>query len=288
MTLRRRLTKKEILIAPGVFDALSATIAAQCGFEALYLSGAAVAYTRLGQPDFGLTTATEMAETLALISDKTSLPVIVDADTGFGNPLNARRTMLNYERAGAAALQVEDQIFPKKCGHLSNKSLISPGEMVAKISSMVDARSKDTLVIARTDAIAVEGLTAALDRATLYLEAGADVIFVEAPNTKEQLNTISKRLGGRAPLVANVVEGGRTPEFSSDELEEMGFDIVIFPGGIVRALAKTAREYYETLSRTGSTQAYKDRMYNFAELNDIIGLQEMSALDEKFKDIPGD
>jgi len=196
--------------------------------------------------------------------------------------------MLNYERAGAAALQVEDQIFPKKCGHLSNKSLISPGEMVAKISSMVDTRSKDTLVIARTDAIAVEGLTAALDRATLYLEAGADAIFVEAPNTKEQLNTITKRLGGRAPLVANVVEGGRTPEFSSNELEEIGFDIVMFPGGIVRALAKTAREYYETLSRTGSTQAYKDRMYNFTELNDIIGLQEMSALDEKFKDIPGD
>ena len=165
MTLRARLSQQDILIAPGVYDGLTAAIATDAGFEALYLSGAAVAYTRLGRPDIGLSTASEMADTMALIADRTDLPVIMDADTGFGNALNARRTILTYERAGAAAVQIEDQTYPKRCGHLSDKSLISAAEMAGKIAAMADARRQDTLIIARTDAIAVEGIDAAIDRA---------------------------------------------------------------------------------------------------------------------------
>jgi isocitrate lyase len=175
VSLRARLTDPRILVAPGVYDGLTAAIAEQAGFEALYLSGAAVAYTRLGRPDIGLTSVSEMADTMALIRDRVDLPVIIDADTGFGNALNAQRTMRTYERAGANALQVEDQTFPKRCGHLSDKSLIPPGEMVGKIAAMADARASDeTLIIARTDAVAVEGFDAALDRAEAYVEAGAE------------------------------------------------------------------------------------------------------------------
>jgi 2-methylisocitrate lyase-like PEP mutase family enzyme len=174
VSLRARLTDPRILVAPGVYDGLTAAIAEQAGFEALYLSGAAVAYTRLGRPDIGLTSVSEMADTMALIRDRVDLPVIIDADTGFGNALNAQRTMRTYERAGANALQVEDQTFPKRCGHLKDKSLIPPGEMVGKIAAMADARASDeTLIIARTDAVAVEGFDAALDRAEAYVEAGA-------------------------------------------------------------------------------------------------------------------
>ena len=166
MTLKARLQQKEILVAPGVYDGLTASLAEHAGFEALYLSGAAVAYTRLGRPDIGLSTASEMADTMTLIADRTALPVIIDADTGFGNALNAQRTMRLYERAGASALQVEDQTFPKRCGHLSDKSLIAKHEMAGKVAAMADARaSEETLIVARTDAVAVEGFNAAIDRA---------------------------------------------------------------------------------------------------------------------------
>ncbi|MGB1034916.1 MAG: isocitrate lyase/PEP mutase family protein, partial [Primorskyibacter sp.] len=192
MSLKSRLRHREILVAPGVYDGLTAALATAAGFEALYLSGAAVAYTRLGRPDIGLTTASEMADTLALIADRTQVPVIIDADTGFGNALNVQRTMRVYERAGAAALQLEDQSYPKRCGHLADKSLIPTLEMVGKIAAMADARTDDeTLIIARTDAIAVEGFSAALDRAEAYVEAGADVLFVEAPQTRAQLEAIA-------------------------------------------------------------------------------------------------
>ena len=251
--LRARLAGERILVAPGVFDALSATLAEAAGFEALYLSGAAVAYTRLGRPDIGLTGATEMADTMALIADRVDVPVIIDADTGFGNALNAQRTMRQYERAGAAALQVEDQRHPKRCGHLKNKSLIGVAEMSGKIRAMADARaSDDTLIVARTDAVAVEGFEPALARADAYLEAGADVLFVEAPGSGEQLARIGERFAGRAPLLANMVEGGATPPASADELQAQGFSIVIFPGGIVRALARTAQAYYASLREHGS------------------------------------
>ncbi|QLL44224.1 isocitrate lyase/phosphoenolpyruvate mutase family protein (plasmid) [Sulfitobacter sp. TCYB15] len=282
MTLRQRLTAPDILIAPGVYDGLTAALAADAGFEALYLSGAAVAYTRLGRPDIGLSTASEMTDTMALIADRTDLPVIMDADTGFGNALNARRTMQSYERAGASALQVEDQTYPKKCGHLSDKSLISKEEMAGKIAAMADARRHDTLIIARTDAIAVEGFDAAIDRAGSYIDAGADVLFIEAPRDSGELSRIADTFKGRVPLLANMVEGGATPISSATTLEDMGFDIVIFPGGIVRALAKSAQDYYASLKATGSNKAFSDRMHDFDGLNAAIGTPEMLALGKRF------
>ena len=283
MSLRARLARPEILIAPGVYDGLTATLAEQAGFEALYLSGAAVAYTRLGRPDIGLTSVSEMADTMALIRDRTALPVIIDADTGFGNALNAQRTMRLYERAGASALQVEDQTYPKRCGHLSDKSLISKQEMVGKIAAMADARASDaTLIIARTDAIAVEGFEAAMDRAEAYVSAGADVLFIEAPRTGDELAQVAQTFRGRVPLLANMVEGGHTPITSATDLQALGFDIVIFPGGIVRALARTAQDYYASLRAHGSNTPFADRMFDFDGLNARIGTAEMLAVGQRF------
>ena len=278
MSLKARLTQDRILIAPGVYDGLTASIAQEAGFEAVYLSGAAVAYTRLGRPDIGLTSVTEMAETMSLIADRVSVPVIIDADTGFGNALNAQRTMRLYERAGAAALQIEDQSYPKRCGHLADKSLIPAAEMAGKIAAMADARrSEATLIIARTDAIAVEGLGPAIARAEAYVAAGADVLFIEAPRSEAELTTIAGHFAGRAPLLANMVEGGETPISSASHLEGLGFSIVIFPGGIVRALARTAEEYYASLAANGSNRPFADRMFDFDGLNRRIGTAEMLA-----------
>ncbi|WP_223422586.1 isocitrate lyase/PEP mutase family protein [Tateyamaria pelophila] len=276
MSLKTRIAQKDILVAPGVYDGLTASLATDAGFEALYLSGAAVAYTRLGRPDIGLTTASEMADTMTLIADRTDLPVIIDADTGFGNALNAQRTMRLYERAGAAALQVEDQTYPKRCGHLADKSLIPAQEMAGKVAAMADARaSEETLIIARTDAIAVEGFASAIDRAGAYLEAGADVLFIEAPQTRAQLDAIATQFAGRVPLLANMVEGGATPITGADDLEQQGFSIVIFPGGIVRALARTAQDYYQSLRANGSNRPFADRMFDFNGLNGVIGTADM-------------
>ncbi|MEX0286202.1 MAG: oxaloacetate decarboxylase [Paracoccaceae bacterium] len=278
MTLKALLKREKILLAPGVYDALTASMAEAAGFEALYLSGAAVAYTRLGRPDIGLTMASEMADTMALIADRVQVPVVIDADTGFGNALNAQRTMRFYERAGAAALQVEDQTYPKRCGHLKDKTLISKEEMAGKIRAMTDARARDdTLVIARTDAIAVEGFDAALDRAGAYLEAGADVLFIEAPQSRSQQEQIVAEFGDRVPLLANMVEGGDTPVTDAKDLETLGFSIAIFPGGIVRALARTMQDYYGSLAEHGTTQPFRDRMFDFAGLNRELGTDAMLA-----------
>ncbi|MEM7498415.1 MAG: isocitrate lyase/PEP mutase family protein [Pseudomonadota bacterium] len=276
MTLKARLSQDSILVAPGVYDGLTAALAVEAGFEALYLSGAAVAYTRLGRPDIGLTAMTEMADTMALIRDRVDLPVIIDADTGFGNALNAQRTMRAYERAGASALQVEDQTYPKRCGHLSDKALIPAAEMAGKIRAMADARhSVETLIVARTDAIAVEGFDAAVDRAGAYLEAGADVLFIEAPRDAAELARVAETFAARVPLLANMVEGGATPIRAAADLEALGFAIAIFPGGIVRALAHTARDYYHSLAEHGSNRPFAERMFDFGGLNDVIGTPEM-------------
>jgi 2-methylisocitrate lyase-like PEP mutase family enzyme len=276
MTLKSRLARAPILLAPGVYDGLTAALAEQAGFEALYLSGAAVSYTRLGRPDIGLATMTEMADTLALIRDRVALPIIIDADTGHGNALNAMRCMRLFERAGASALQVEDQTFPKRCGHLSDKSLIPAAEMAGKIAAMADARTNaDTLIIARTDAIAVEGFDAALARAEAYLTAGADALFIEAPRSGAELARIAASFKGRVPLMANMVEGGETPISSAADLGAMGFQLVIFPGGIVRALTKTAQDYYASLLVHGSNAPFAPRMHDFAGLNRTIGTPQM-------------
>ncbi len=284
MTLKSRLTQSKILTAPGVYDGLTASIAAAAGFEALYLSGAAVAYTRLGGPDIGLTTASEMTDTMALIADRVDLPVIIDADTGFGNALNAQRTMRMYERAGASALQIEDQTYPKRCGHLKDKTLIPAAEMAGKIAAMADARRSDeTLIIARTDAIAVDGFTAAIDRAETYLEAGADVLFIEAPQTRDQLQAITTQFADRIPLLANMVEGGDTPMHDAADLQAIGFSLVIFPGGIVRALARTAQDYYASLHANGTNAPFAERMHDFAGLNEVIGTADMLARGKRFE-----
>jgi 2-methylisocitrate lyase-like PEP mutase family enzyme len=243
-----------------------------------------VAYTRLGRPDIGLTSVSEMADTMALIRDRVDLPVIIDADTGFGNALNAQRTMRLYERAGANALQIEDQTYPKRCGHLAEKSIIATPEMVGKITAMADARaSADTLIIARTDAVAVDGFDAAIDRAEAYVEAGADALFIEALRSVEELKTVAARFKGRVPLLANMVEGGATPIQNASDLEAMGFSIVIFPGGIVRALARTAEDYYASLKGTGSNRAFAERMFDFNGLNDRLGTDEMLARGKRYE-----
>jgi len=275
-SLRTRIAQGGIIVAPGVYDALTASLAASAGFEALYLSGAGIAYTKLGQPDIGLVSLSEVADTLAHVCERVDAPVIVDADTGYGNALNVQRTVRLFERAGAAAIQIEDQTFPKRCGHLADKSVVPAREMAGKIRAAVDARaSEDTIIIARTDAAAVEGFEAAVERAHRYREAGADVLFVEAPRTREQLGAIAKALGGSAPLMANMVEGGQTPILSGPELEAIGFRIVIFPGAIVRAVAHAAQDFFDILRRDGTTDAFRNRMFDFDALNRLVGTTAM-------------
>ena len=264
------------VLAPGVYDALSALIAEQAGFSALYLSGASIAYSRLGRSDIGLTTYTEVEDTLARIAERVSAAVIVDADTGFGNALNTQRTVRGFERAGAAMIQLEDQTFPKRCGHLDGKSVIPAAEMCGKLRAAVDARvNASTLILARTDALASEGLDSALDRADSYLEAGADALFIEALRSPEQMRAACDRFAARVPLLANMVEGGKTPVQDAGALAAVGFRIVIFPGGTARAVAHTLQGYYGSLRQHGTTGPWKDRMLDFDGLNDVIGTPEL-------------
>lgn len=283
MTLKRRLTEPRLLLAPGVYDALSALLAEQAGFEALYLSGASIAYTRLGRSDVGLTTYPEVADTLARITERVRVPVIVDADTGFGNALNVQRTVRGFERAGAAMVQLEDQTFPKRCGHLDGKAVVSTAEMCGKLRAALDARASDeTLILARTDALAVEGLDAALDRAEAYLACGVDALFIEALRTPAQMDAACARFALRAPLLANMVEGGRTPVQSGGELQQRGFRIAIFPGGTVRALAHALQGYYASLHEHGTTAPWRERMLDFDGLNAMIGTPELMVLGRRY------
>lgn len=275
-TLRSRLSRPPILIAPGVYDPLTALIAEQAGFEALYVSGAAIAYTRLGRPDIGLVSMSEVIETVGLIRDRVATHLVVDADTGYGNALNVERAVRLLDRAGANAIQLEDQDFPKRCGHLDDKVLVPAPEMVGKIKAAVDSRrSAETLIIARTDAVAVEGFDRAVARAALYREAGADMLFIEAPRERSELGRIGALMGKATPLMANMVEGGKTPVLPASELEALGFAFVIFPGAIVRALAKAAEEFYGSLKAHGSTDSFRRRMFDFDALNRLIGTPDM-------------
>ena len=283
MNLRQRLSEPRLLLAPGVYDALTALIAEQSGFEAVYLSGASIAYTRLGRSDIGLTTFSEVCDTVAAIAERISIPVIVDADTGFGNALNTQRTVRGFERAGARMVQLEDQTFPKRCGHLAGKGVVPVGEMTGKLKAALDARaSADTLIIARTDAVAVEGFEPALERAEAYLEAGADVLFVEAVRSEEQMRTVNARFAGRVPLLANMVEGGQTPVRSAADLEALGYRIAIFPGGTARAVAHTLQGYYTSLKAHGTTAPWRERMLDFDGLNAVIGTPELLAQGKRY------
>jgi len=275
-SLRKRLSRPPILVAPGVYDALTALVAEQAGFDTLYVSGAGISYTRLGRPDIGLVSMNEVVETVTLIRDRVKAHLLVDADTGYGNALNVARTVRLLERAGANAIQLEDQGFPKRCGHLDEKTLVTAAEMVGKIKAAVDARTlRETLIIARTDAVAVEDFDRAIARAEQYRTAGADVLFVEAPRRREELERIGMSLGKATPLMANMVEGGKTPILPAHELEAFGFSLVIFPGGIVRALARTAEEFYEAVKTHGTTDPVRSRMLDFETLNQLIGTPDL-------------
>ncbi len=284
MTLKSLLSRPGPIVAPGIFDALTGSIATDAGFDALYLSGAAIAYTRLGRPDIGLVSMSEVADVIELVRQRIETPLIVDADNGYGNALNVLRTVRTFERAGASAIQLEDQTMPKRCGHLQDKSLISAEEMAGKIKAAVDARlSDETLIIARTDAVAVEGFEKAIERASLYADAGADILFVEAPRSRDQLEAVCKALSPRLPLLANMVEGGDTPLMTAEELGALGFKIVIFPGGIVRAMARTAQDYYRSLRANGTNEPFRDRMFQFNELNELIGTPAMLAAGRNYE-----
>jgi 2-methylisocitrate lyase-like PEP mutase family enzyme len=284
MSLAQRLQQSTALLAPGIYDALTALIAEQAGFEALYLSGASIAYTRLGRSDIGLTTASEVANTLANITDRVRVPVIVDADTGFGNALNMQRTVRDFERAGAAMIQIEDQTFPKRCGHLDGKGVVPVQEMQGKIKAALDARrSSNTLILARTDALAVEGLEAALDRAEKYLECGVDALFVEALRTPEQMKVACDRFAHRIPLLANMVEGGKTPILSAAELGKVGFNIVIFPGGTARAVSHTLQAYYGSLKTHQTTAPWRNNILDFDQLNELNETPQLLALGKKYE-----
>lgn len=283
-TLRQLVNDKEILIAPGGYDGLSASLIQQGGFNAMYLSGASIAYTRFGRPDIGLVSMNEVAETLAVIRERVDFPIIVDGDTGFGNAINTQRTVKLFERMGASAIQLEDQQMPKRCGHLKGKALVSKEEMVGKVKAAVDARSNpDTMIIARTDAIAVEGFDAAVDRAMAYYQAGADMLFIEAPESLEQMQTINEIFEGKVPLLANMVEGGSTPIKDADDLQQMGYSLVIFPGAMVRAYTFMAQEFLGSLKANQNTKQYQDRMLDLGGLNQLLGTDEILANGQKYE-----
>ncbi|MGE0734919.1 MAG: oxaloacetate decarboxylase [Alphaproteobacteria bacterium] len=279
---RDRLKQSDIVIAPGVYDGLSALMVQQAGFEAAYLSGASIAYTRFGLPDIGLVSLSEAADALAAIRERTTIPVIADIDTGFGNALNVQRTVRLFERLGAAAVQIEDQVTPKRCGHLAEKALIPIGEMTGKIKAALDARHGGMVLIARTDAIAVEGFERALERADAYADAGADLLFIEAPPTVDHMQQVAARYANRVPVMANMVEGGKTPILPAGELERMGFRLAIFPGGTVRALAYALQSYFAQLKRDGTTDAMRDRMLDFQGLNKLLETEDFLARGKRY------
>jgi 2-methylisocitrate lyase-like PEP mutase family enzyme len=275
---RKLVSRPEIVVAPGCYDALTALMIERAGFPAAYVSGGSIAYTHFARPDIGLISMSEVAEIVGLVRERVELPLVVDVDTGFGNALNVQRTVRVFAARGASALQLEDQTMPKRCGHLAEKRLVSKQEMVGKVKAALDATGGDgPLVIARTDAIAVEGFDAALDRAEAYLEAGAEMLFIEAPRSEAELAGIARRFKGRVPLMANMVEGGATPITGAKQLEELGFSFVIFPGGTVRAIAKLLAEYLQSLKTHGTTAPFRDRMLDFKQINALIGTPEMLA-----------
>ncbi|MCL4335776.1 MAG: isocitrate lyase/phosphoenolpyruvate mutase family protein [Candidatus Thermoplasmatota archaeon] len=261
------MNKKPILIAPGVFDALTALLAERAGFEALYLSGASISYSSLGLPDRAYTGLENVVHALGKIRQRTSLPIICDADNGYGNEENVNFTVRILEQNGAAAIQLEDQVSPKRCGHLSGKEVVEPNEMVLKIKAAISAR-KNALIIARTDALAIEGVDSAIERAMLYTDAGADMIFIESPRNIEEVKRIGSEI--KTLKMLNIVEGGKTPLISAAKAEGMGYNLVIYPGSAIRIISKSVYEVFAELKSQGTTEGLLDRMFNFNELQKIL------------------
>jgi len=281
--LRALIQRPEILVAPGVYDAFLARCVARAGFEAVYMTGAGVSHSRLGVPDLGLLSFSEMVEQAGRIADAVDLPVIADADTGYGNAMNVARTIRAYERAGVSACHIEDQQTPKRCGHFDEKRLVPLVEMIGKLHAALDARiDADFVIIARTDARTVAGLDAALERAHALAEAGADMIFVESPLTEAELETIGQRV--TCPLLANMVEGGKTPILPASELEALGFSVVIHPGALGRLIGKQVEAFLHRLREEGTTLSQLDRMLTFTEQNEIVDLPGFLERSKKYRE----
>ncbi len=275
--LRDLIHKEKTLIAPGVFDGMSALLTKQAGFSVLYASGGAIARS-MGYPDIGLVTMTEVLAVLAQIVDASKLPVIADADTGFGNTLNVRRTVNEYERLGLAGMHIEDQTFPKRCGHLEDKSLVTTEDMIAKIIAAADARKDpDFLIIARTDAISVEGFDSAIKRAQAYIKAGADMIFVEAPETVGQIEAIAKHIP--QPKLINMFSGGKTPLVPVDKLKSLGYNLVIIPSDLQRAAIFAMQKTLDAIQKNGNSAAIEELLTTFSERENIIGTKTYLAKD---------
>jgi carboxyvinyl-carboxyphosphonate phosphorylmutase len=280
--LRTVLSQEKTLLVPGAYDAFSAKILKQAGFPVLYMTGSGVTASLTGMPDVGLLTMTEMVDQARRIVNAVDLPVICDADHGYGNPLNVIRTVKEYERAQVAGIHIEDQVAPKKCGHFEGKQVIAAEEMCKKIEAALYAREdKDFLLIARTDARSVLGLEEALRRARMYAEAGADMIFLESPQSVKELERISRELSG-TPLLVNIVEGGKTPALPFQDLQMMGFKIVLYPTCGIRAVAKTLQELAAHLYRFKDTKEFENRLVSFKGRNEITGLSIIEELEKKF------
>jgi len=279
-SLRELVAERRALLVPGAANALVARIIEDLGYEAVYLTGAGIANTQLGMPDIGLLTVTEIAETTARVSDVCSLPLIVDIDTGFGNALNVQRTVRLLERSGAAALQIEDQVFPKKCGHFSGKGVIPLPEMLGKIAAALDVRqSEDTLIIARTDSRAVEGFERAIERANAMAEAGADIIFVEAPESVEEMRVIAKL---PKPQLVNVVIGGKTPALSQEELRDFGFAIALYANAALQATIQAVQTVLGRLKSDGTLANVPDLLATFTERQRVVAKPAFDALESRF------
>ncbi len=278
------IKRGELLVSPGAFNSISAKIVEQSGFDSVYMTGYGAAANLLGSPDIGLLSASEMIKHLSYMSESVDIPIIADADTGYGNVLNMYRTVREYEKAGAAAIQIEDQCWPKRCGHMDGKQVISAEEMAAKIRAAVDARQdEDTVIIARTDALAPIGFDEAIRRGNLYKEAGADVIFVEAPPDIDKLKQIPKLV--KAPILANMIEGGKTPVLSAEELQNLGFAIAIYPLSTLYVMTKAVKDLLYELKNTGTTQGKIGNMIDFPEFNEIVQLSKIRETEQKYNNI---
>ena len=279
---RARVERRDAMILPGAGNALTARVIADQGFDAVYVTGAGIANTYLGAPDIGLVTLTELAGTVSAISEITDLPLVVDIDTGFGNAINAQRTVRMIERAGAAAMQIEDQVFPKKCGHFAGKAVIPLAEAVSKVKAAVDARDDpNTLIIARTDARALEGLEAALDRAEAFVEAGADMTFVEAPTSIDEMRAITDRLS--VPQVANMVVGGKTPLTSRADLADLGFSVVLYANTPLQAAMRAMSDVLGALKADGDVSGVIDKLADFSERQRLVDKDSYDALEARYK-----
>ena len=281
--LRQLVAREETLVLPGVYDALTAKIAAEAGFEALVMGGYSIAATRLGQPDVGYLGMMEMAQAVKTITDAVDLPLFADGDTGYGNALSVRRTVREYEQAGAAAIIFEDQVWPKRCGHMQGKAVIPVEEHVQKIKAAVDARSDDdVMIVARTDARAVLGLEAAIERGHSYLAAGADALFIEAPQNESEMALIGREFP-QAILIANMIEGGKTPILTPEKLQQMGYKIVFWPCTLLYTVLYNVSQVLKTLRETGSTELYSRQMADFMAFNEFIGLNKYSEMEKQYQ-----